>query len=159
MPMEIMCTPAAGVTTAQNWAVHALVIPSSLWALLSSRKSRSPPALPRVWMTLRWSTTSTAAAVTRPTSCWTCLLCTDVTEPAAPTRKPDNGKLTFTEFQLMDQPLEDRARTKTLKYTQNYANNTSSHLLLRRRLVASTQSSFGPSSFTHIVSMSRTSWA
>jgi hypothetical protein len=27
------------------------------------------------------------AAVARPTSCWTCLSCTSVTEPAAPTRK------------------------------------------------------------------------
>ena len=38
----------------------------------------------------------------------------------------DNGKLIFTDFKRVDQPLEDRARTKTLRYAQDYANNTRS---------------------------------
>ena len=30
----------------------------------------------------------------------------------------DNGKLTFNDLKRMDQPLEDRAQTKTLQYTK-----------------------------------------
>ena len=45
---------------------------------------------------------------------------------ASRTNPKDHGKLTFTDFKRRDQPLEDRARTKTLKYTQDYANNTRS---------------------------------
>ena len=35
----------------------------------------------------------------------------------------DNGKLTSNDLKRVDQPVEDRAQTKTLKYSQDYKNN------------------------------------
>jgi hypothetical protein len=92
----------------------------------------------------RWTVASTAGsflgqlgtsrqADAWSTSLWQAFFCTTLGAPVpipnfqnSRANPRDNSTLTFHDFKRVDQPLEDRARTKTLKYTPDYANNTRS---------------------------------
>jgi hypothetical protein len=121
------CNKIAGITTAHNWAVGAL---ASLFSSLGH--------------SVRSQVKVTASTGQRQgdiemidyldlsrdfTNLMLDLSFVHELHGASRANPQANGKLIFNDFKLLDQPLEDRARIKIYKYTQDtqdYANNTRS---------------------------------
>jgi hypothetical protein len=121
--------PAYGRPSSARLSVPSLPFSpptSPFWAILSGRKSRSSTVLASVGLTLRWSTTLIAAIGRGSTNLVLDLSFVHERHRASRANPQDHGKLTFNDFKRVDQPLKDRAGTRTLKYTQDYANNTRS---------------------------------
>jgi hypothetical protein len=104
------CNKIAGITAAHNRAAGVLVPSFPVWATLSGRQSRSRPVLGDIEMVDYLD-----RDLVGKTNVVLDLSIVHERHGTSRANLQDNGKLSFTDWKRVHQPLEDRARAKILK--------------------------------------------